>query len=117
GGGVWVFPRHHEHPRSARHQRNSHLSPCPRKPLHLRQNSRPDAKEPEAAAEEEPKAEKPKRKRAPRKKKVEAEPVVEAAPEAASEAEAPTDTTDDAAGDNDENGPRKRGWWQRTFGE
>ena len=81
-----------------------------------------DAKEPEAAAEEEPKAEKPKRKRAPRKKKAEPEAETEtteaeATSETPSEDEAPADTTDQAAGDDDESGPKKRGWWQRTFGE
>jgi len=88
----------------------------------------------EAPAEEKP-AEKPKRKRAPRKKKEE-----EAAPEAeTAEAEAPkpkatrarakpakaaaveapasegdTAGADDQAGGSDS---KKRGWWQRTFGE
>ena len=73
----------------------------------------------EAPAEEAP-AEKPKRKRAPRKKKVEAEadevatkdpPDPEAAPETAPEAE----NAEDAA--PEDTGPKKRGWWQRTFGE
>jgi ribonuclease E len=95
----------------------------------------------EAAADEAPaKEEKPKRKRAPRKKKVEEdspaaadtpaaeespapakaepEPRPEAQPEAQAEAgeEAPDAGNESAQGDED-TGPKKRGWWQRTFGE
>ncbi|MBV7260192.1 Rne/Rng family ribonuclease [Erythrobacter crassostreae] len=81
----------------------------------------------EAPAEEAP-AEKPKRKRAPRKKKVE-EPATDAAseeapveekpakkpatkrkPAAKKAAEAPAETEEATGG-------KKRGWWQRTFGE
>nr|WP_298928135.1 ribonuclease E/G [uncultured Erythrobacter sp.] len=86
----------------------------------------PEAEE-EAPAEEAP-AEKPKRKRAPRKKKVE-EPASETAsdeapaevkpakkpaakrkPAAKKAAEAPAET-------EEATGSKKRGWWQRTFGE
>ena len=88
----------------------------------------------EAEAEEKPE-EKPKRKRAPRKKKVEAEqeaPTAQAAemapepaaaadpvPERAAEpvAEPKPDETGENAEEPAKKGPRKRGWWQRTFGE
>ncbi|WP_108790426.1 Rne/Rng family ribonuclease [Erythrobacter sp. Alg231-14] len=82
----------------------------------------------DAAAEEKP-AEKPKRKRAPRKKKVvepasDASVEAEAAPEpAAPKAKAkaapkaePTETAEDGS-EAAEGGSKKRGWWQRTFGE
>ncbi len=76
----------------------------------------------EPAAEEAP-AEKPKRKRAPRKKKVE-EPAAETQAEAPkAEAEPAAAASSDQAesggteGGSDASGPRKRGWWQRTFGE
>jgi len=89
------------------------------------------APEADAPAEDAPaKEEKPKRKRAPRKKKVEAEapaveeaPAPEAAPEpapepetqAASEETAASEAADDTAADD--GATKKRGWWQRTFGE
>ncbi|MCK0099452.1 Rne/Rng family ribonuclease [Qipengyuania sp. S6317L1] len=79
------------------------------------------------AATEEAKEEKPKRKRAPRKKKVEAETEAPAAePDAAPEAPAKAEAKEDAPaaveeassdGNSDDSGPKKRGWWQRTFGE
>jgi len=79
------------------------------------------------AATEEAKEEKPKRKRTPRKKKVEAEaeaPAAEAdaAPEAPAEVAAPEEApaAEENAGSDgsaDDSGPKKRGWWQRTFGE
>ncbi|MEM7700455.1 MAG: Rne/Rng family ribonuclease [Pseudomonadota bacterium] len=89
----------------------------------------------EAPAEEEKPAEKPKRKRAPRKKKTEAkteskvdatpsdEPALaepEATPEPEARAEEPTaqePATATEEPDVDDNAPKKRGWWQRTFGE
>ncbi|MEM6856362.1 MAG: Rne/Rng family ribonuclease [Pseudomonadota bacterium] len=79
----------------------------------------------DAPAEETPAADKPKRKRAPRKKKVEEEaPVAEAPAATKAPAEAPTaeaSTTDagetETVNESDESGSRKRGWWQRTFGE
>ena len=76
----------------------------------------------EAEAEEKPK---PKRKRAPRKKKVEPEAEAqtaeaEAAPQAAAEvkskAKAPTAVAEEEA-EGAPAGDKKRGWWQRTFGE
>ncbi|MGB3472759.1 MAG: ribonuclease E/G [Erythrobacter sp.] len=95
----------------------------------------------EAPAEEKP-AEKPKRKRAPRKKKVveeapTAEEVAEPAPEAEAETEAETvaetavgiaaetapepaaqaPKAEEPADEGAPTGSRKRGWWQRTFGE
>ncbi len=91
--------------------------------------------EAEAPAEEAP-AEKPKRKRAPRKKKVE-EPAAEAAADAEAPAkaapakkpaakpakskakaaapEAEAESADAQSGEA--SGSKKRGWWQRTFGE
>ena len=81
----------------------------------------------DGAATEEAKEEKPKRKRAPRKKKVEAETEAPAAePDAAPEAPAKAEAKEEApaADENassdanaDDSGPKKRGWWQRTFGE
>ncbi len=99
----------------------------------------PDA---EAAADEAPaKEEKPKRKRAPRKKKVEEEappeaptteapaaeespapaeaepePQAQAAEDAPKTANESADSGSEGDGDSD-SGPKKRGWWQRTFGE
>ena len=83
--------------------------------------SAPEA-EAEAEAEEKPK---PKRKRAPRKKKVEpeaetqtadAEAAPEAAAEAKSKAKAPAAEAEEGS-DEAPSGDKKRGWWQRTFGE
>ncbi|MEL7317457.1 MAG: ribonuclease E/G [Pseudomonadota bacterium] len=84
----------------------------------------------EAPAEEEKPAEKPKRKRAPRKKKAEVEAEAsaetapsevptpaEAEPEAAPEPEAKAEQPAEEEAAADDNAPRKRGWWQRTFGE
>ena len=88
------------------------------------------------AADPEPEAEeKPKRKRAPRKKKVEEAPAeaaqsvetapepetdpapdAEPAPETPGEPEAPSDHGEGTAGAED-GSAKKRGWWQRTFGE
>ncbi|MDY7099217.1 MAG: ribonuclease E/G [Pseudomonadota bacterium] len=78
----------------------------------------------EEQAEEAP-AEKPKRKRAPRKKKAEAEapPAAEASEEPAPSPtpEPSTSEPESAKGQDDERDdsstPKKRGWWQRTFGE
>jgi ribonuclease E len=82
----------------------------------------------EEATEEKPKK-KPARKRAPRKKKVEeeapahtAEPEAEAAVETKSadpapEAEAETGANASSDEGDAETGSKKRGWWQRTFGE
>ncbi len=82
--------------------------------------------------------EKPKRKRAPRKKKVEdvtppaeAEALAEQIKEDATVVSGPDDAPETAGamaaknakaeagpdGDNDTSGSKKRGWWQRTFGE
>jgi ribonuclease E len=83
------------------------------------------APEAEAEAEEKPK---PKRKRAPRKKKVEPEAeaqTAEAEPATAAPVEtksAPTseedaDKGDAGEADAEDGSGRKRGWWQRTFGE
>ncbi|MEO0418084.1 MAG: ribonuclease E/G [Pseudomonadota bacterium] len=84
----------------------------------------------EAPAEEEKPAEKPKRKRAPRKKKAEVEAEAsaetapsevptpaEAEPEAAPEPDAKAEQPAEEEAAADDNAPRKRGWWQRTFGE
>ena len=98
----------------------------------------------EAATEEEKPAEKPKRKRSPRKKKVEEAPKAEEAaapaeeapaqeetaaaePEPAAEPEAKAEepATEEASPAEptpaeesaEDNAPKKRGWWQRTFGE
>ncbi|MDJ0977838.1 MAG: Rne/Rng family ribonuclease [Erythrobacter sp.] len=73
-------------------------------------------------AEEAPaKEEKPKRKRAPRKKKVEtAAKASEETPAEQSEAVSapePAETGEDADAEAASSGPKKRGWWQRTFGE
>ncbi|PLK25784.1 ribonuclease E/G [Novosphingobium sp. TH158] len=75
----------------------------------------------EAPAEEPVVAEKPKR---TRKKKAEpapeAEAMAEPAPEAEPAAEAIAEASADAAVETaaeEENGPKRRGWWQRTFGE
>ncbi len=94
------------------------------KPKRKRAPRKKKVEEAEAPAEavaqstEEPAPEeKPKRKRAPRKKKVEEEAAAtaEVAPEAvaAPETDAPS-TADEPSG---EDGAKKRGWWQRTFGE
>lgn len=89
------------------------------------EQSAADEAAPEADAEEKPQEkEKPKRKRAPRKKKVEPEAEAqtaeaEAAPEEPVEAKSQSDTSA-GTGDGDDNvpaGDKKRGWWQRTFGE
>jgi ribonuclease E len=78
------------------------------------------APEAEAEAEEKPK---PKRKRAPRKKKVEPEAeaqTAEAEPATAAPVEtksAPTSEEDAGEADAEDGSGRKRGWWQRTFGE
>ncbi|MEL7188857.1 MAG: ribonuclease E/G [Pseudomonadota bacterium] len=79
----------------------------------------PEAEAP-AEAEAEP-AEKPKRKRAPRKKKVAeeapatAEASSETAPAEPAKAEEPK--ADETAAEEAGSGSKKRGWWQRTFGE
>ncbi len=73
------------------------------------------AAEAEAPADEAP-AEKPKRKRAPRKKKADTTDEAKAETAEAPTAEAPAAKADDAA-DSGETGSKKRGWWQRTFGE
>ena len=88
----------------------------------------PDAKE--APADEAPKEEKPKRKRAPRKKKpaAEAPAAVEETAKVDSSDTTENDPNSETAGaatgteadEGDEAGDangRKRGWWQRTFGE
>ncbi|WP_298304936.1 ribonuclease E/G [uncultured Erythrobacter sp.] len=72
---------------------------------------------PELKAEEEPK---PKRKRAPRKKKVDPAPDAETAKVEApvsKDKTAPAETSESASKDAGEDAPKKRGWWQRTFGE
>ncbi|MEO1731187.1 MAG: Rne/Rng family ribonuclease [Pseudomonadota bacterium] len=91
----------------------------------------------EAPSEEtaEAPAEKPKRKRAPRKKKVEEEAATadepstapaEPEPAQASEPELEAQSAREEASEGtptaqqaeaDDTGPKKRGWWQRTFGE
>ena len=82
-----------------------------------------DAPAPETAADPEPEPEpdaKPKRKRAPRKKKVEEEAPALAE---ASEAEPAPETPEQPASEPEdadaegEGSSKKRGWWQRTFGE
>lgn len=67
-------------------------------------------------------AEKPKRKRAPRKKKDEENPS-EAKSAAKTETKAksakaqPVESTGESGETEDGEGPSRRGWWQRTFGE
>jgi ribonuclease E len=71
--------------------------------------------EAEPEAEEKPK---PKRKRAPRKKKV--EPEAEAAPEPEVEVKSKAEALAPEAEKGTDQAPtsdKKRGWWQRTFGE
>ena len=63
----------------------------------------------------------PKRKRAPRKKKVAEAPAEEAAPEEPAKADASAEAADndvaDAPAGEGSDGPKRGGWWQRTFGE
>ncbi len=76
----------------------------------------PEATTETSAEETQAPEEKPKRKRAPRKKKVEETEAATAEPAkaeraAANEADAPSDES------SEKSGSKKRGWWQRTFGE
>ncbi len=78
--------------------------------------------EPEAApeTEEEEPAKKPKRKRAPRKKKAPVEADAnEAKPDSEASSEAPSGDAGSDGEDNNDGGDdsKRRGWWQRTFGE
>jgi len=113
--------------------------PKPEKPKRKRapRKKKVEAKAKEAPAEEvvseeapatdaEPEAEakpKPKRKRAPRKKKAEPEAEaqtaeIEASPEASTESDAaPANEAESAEAETDDGSAKKRGWWQRTFGE
>ncbi|MEP1422584.1 MAG: Rne/Rng family ribonuclease, partial [Erythrobacter sp.] len=120
-----------EKPKRKRAPRKKKVEPEAEAKTEASESDKAEAKEPEAA-EEEPKPEKPKRKRAPRKKKVEPEAEaqtaeVEAKPAKAKKAaKAPakaTKATEEIASDDagnsdvDDGAPKKRGWWQRTFGE
>ncbi|MEM1197070.1 MAG: ribonuclease E/G [Pseudomonadota bacterium] len=124
--GAEAAPEPAEKPKRKRAPRKKKVEEAPAEPA----TAEADAPAQEAPSDKAPE-EKPKRKRAPRKKKAEAEAETDAQPDAEPDAaiansaeaapvtEMEPATQLETAGDEpaSEADAKKRGWWQRTFGE